>query len=530
MTNPLSTVTIFETISVGPDGHNQLKSAFFELIKLLRPTIFCEIGAHNGSISKSVSCLGIDCNIHAYEANPEIFDKHHKSLQSKSINYHNIAINDLDELVEIHIPRTLSQAYVNGSVIPASIDESSDTGKASLLLRDEAATYVNYDVTGAALDTLFNGTVSNKDTFFLWIDVEGATKRVLDGALNVLKKTQVIFVELENFPFWRNASSMEEVIQLLANLEFVPLARDSEYGDHQFNMLFVASSLLNFGFSCLSNNEKFRLCSQQTTKAPSSFSWIMNLPFFRQMRWDRLSPPLIGLSRHLQHCDLPVFVPCFNNLTYTKRMISQLKERRFSRIILLDGGSTYLPMINFMKEIRTHITVISLEGNPGPHHIFMDEKSYATLPRHFCVTDPDLDLNRLMPKNFIEVLKFLAKREKIGKVGLALDLSDRHLMRDQQFEIGERTYQIWEWEKQFWNDRLNPTEDGDPVFRAAVDTTFALYDKEFFDPNNNLDAVRIAGRFTCSHLPWYRDKLLPTEEEKYYRDSQKYSYYLGYRE
>jgi hypothetical protein len=100
-------------------------------------------------------------------------------------------------------------------------------------------------------------------------------------------------------------------------------------------------------------------------------------------------------------------------------------------------------------------------------------------------------------------------------------------MRDEEFLIGERRYKIWEWERQFWEHELAPLErSGDPVFKATVDTTFALYDKNHFDRENHMEAVRVAGRFTCKHLPWYTGTGMGNEEELFYRKTQKYSYYL----
>jgi hypothetical protein len=169
-----------------------------------------------------------------------------------------------------------------------------------------------------------------------------------------------------------------------------------------------------------------------------------------------------------------------------------------------------------------------LAGNPGPRHVFLDPAIYARLPRYFCLTDPDLAINPAMPPDFLGELAALAARERVGKAGLALDLSDRNAMRDEPMQIGERSWHIWEWEDQFWRDELPPLRPGgDPVYRAPVDTTFALYDRTFFDPDRFLDAIRVAGRFTCRHLPWYRERQLPEEEERFYRRTQSFSYYLG---
>jgi hypothetical protein len=95
--------------------------------------------------------------------------------------------------------------------------------------------------------------------------------------------------------------------------------------------------------------------------------------------------------------DVPVYVPCFNNPTYTAGMVSQLRDLGFGRIVLVDGGSTYPPMRKLLDTPGDAVSVVRLPGNPGPRHVFLDPASFALLPRHFCVTDPDLTLNPAMP-------------------------------------------------------------------------------------------------------------------------------------
>jgi hypothetical protein len=122
----------------------------------------------------------------------------------------------------------------------------------------------------------------------------------------------------------------------------------------------------------------------------------------------------------------------------------------------------------------------------------------------------------------------LTKRHRIGKAGFALDISDREAMVTHQFNIGGSKWNIWDWEARFWETPLEPLEGGDSVYDASIDTTFALYDKEYFDPIDPvafLRAVRVAGRFTARHLPWYRDQGLPESEAADYVRTQRHSFY-----
>jgi hypothetical protein len=101
------------------------------------------------------------------------------------------------------------------------------------------------------------------------------------------------------------------------------------------------------------------------------------------------------------------------------------------------------------------------------------------------------------------------------KVGFALDIGDSKDFRDHKFQVGKRKYKISQWEKKFWKVKLH-SKSGVPLYRAHLDTTFALYDKIRFSNSNFYSAVRVAGAFTARHLPWYKDSIVPNEELSYY--------------
>ena len=80
-----------------------------------------------------------------------------------------------------------------------------------------------------------------------------------------------------------------------------------------------------------------------------------------------------------------------------------------------------------------------------------------------------------------------------------------------------KTSTIREYEKQFWANSLVVLPDGSPVFIAPIDTTFALYNKKFFIPQDSFDrALRLAGNYSSLHIPWLNNDLLPSEERKFY--------------
>lgn len=96
------------------------------------------------------------------------------------------------------------------------------------------------------------------------------------------------------------------------------------------------------------------------------------------------------------------------------------------------------------------------------------------------------------------------------KAGLALDISP-----DPYFNEELRLYHqftVRQWEQQFWAHPLSQYQNP-RVYKAPIDTTFAVYNKAFAH-HGFFDAVRVAVHFTCKHLPWYTNHSIPEEEKR----------------
>ena len=462
-----------------------LRSLYFDLLRRLQPDVCCDVGAYDGQAALVAKEVAPGSEVYAFEANPEIYKLHRTRLENAGVRYLNLAINERSGEVTVYAPCTLSKAWDNGRIVNASITEPSDTGKTSLLHRNEAATYREFTVASRSLDDFFATKVrdSRACRFALWIDVEGAAELVLLGAETVLATTVAIFVELEGYPFWREQRTAERAIEFLMERGFVPVARDREYGDDQFNVLFVRTT-------------------------------------YRDALDDLARRPRVHPLR-----DVPVLIPVFNNPTYLRKMIEQLRGVGLPNIIVVDNGSEYPPFLDYLDSLEGKLSVVRLKENSGPRRLFSDAALYDHLPQYFCLTDPDLEFNPDLPSDFLQHLTDLTTRYRVGKAGFSLDISDPEKMIAAPFQIGEERYRIWEWEAQFWQTRLE--EKDDPAYRASIDTTFAVYNKEFFCAENFLDAIRVAGRYTARHLPWYADHRLPSEEADFYRASSKHSFYTG---
>jgi tetratricopeptide (TPR) repeat protein len=255
---------------------------------------------------------------------------------------------------------------------------------------------------------------------------------------------------------------------------------------------------------------------QIATPLPANAALCATLPGSRQFR--HFAGGLVAT--------VPVLIPTFNNPTYSRRMVEQLKARGLRNIVIVDNASSAPDMLAFLEAVQDDATVVRLEHNAGPRALFLSDENYARLPDLFCVTDPDLELNDALPPEFLFELIDATEAFQTGKAGFALDISQPELMKDTQVGYGDRTYTILEWEANFWRHAIGQTAGGDPIYNAPIDTTFAVYNKRYFRRDAHICGVRFAGRYTCKHVPWYKETGLPETEEQYYRAHQKWSNYL----
>lgn len=227
---------------------------------------------------------------------------------------------------------------------------------------------------------------------------------------------------------------------------------------------------------------------------------------------------------------VPCFVPAFNNPTYVRQTIEQLSRFPALKPVVLDNASTYGPMVTLCDAIDAgrygSTQALRLGCNAGPRAVWYN---LDAVPRYFCITDPDLLFNETLPDDFLDELIDLTETYLIGKAGFALRIDDRKLMLQERFRHCEGRMTIWDAEAKNWQVPVPDPAREDPIYLADIDTTFALYNKTHFDIAHPFDALRVAGRYTARHLPWYAESGLPAAEEAFYRRTAEFSYYMGDR-
>lgn len=229
-------------------------------------------------------------------------------------------------------------------------------------------------------------------------------------------------------------------------------------------------------------------------------------------------------SKTLNKSDCPIFVPVFNAITYAKNMVNELEKINAENVIICDNGSTYPPMVQWLNTISDTHRVVLWNKNLGPRIYSEAIDLIESLPENYIVTDPDLLLNKKMPKNFIEIMQFISNECSTSKVGVALDIFSEG--ENKNFFDAE---QVKKWEFGYWENGISIPDIPYKLYVAPVDTTFAMINKEriFRDINKYygysscmFPAIRIGGPFTARHMGWWKDQPWDKEEKDYYHNAQ----------
>jgi hypothetical protein len=205
----------------------------------------------------------------------------------------------------------------------------------------------------------------------------------------------------------------------------------------------------------------------------------------------------------------PILITCRDRLAPLIDLVGWLERAGHERIILVDNDSSFPPLLEYFTQ--TPHQVIELGANLG--HFSVWEGDVLDAISHsgpFVVTDSDVVPDAGCPRDAVErFADLLFRYGDIGKVGFGLRIDD--LPPTYEFR-----QEVLDWESQFWLDEVEPS-----VFRAAIDTTFALYRPS--TPKGTFAALRTGAPYVARHIGWYSDSRRLTAEEEYYRAHAKRS-------
>lgn len=200
----------------------------------------------------------------------------------------------------------------------------------------------------------------------------------------------------------------------------------------------------------------------------------------------------------------PVFIPVRDRVTPLRRLVDWLERAGQQEIWLIDNLSTYEPVLEYLSSSRHH--VVRCDYNFGHRSPWLtgSVQRYAHR-RFFVVSDPDVVPDDACPLDALDHFRVLLERySDVDKVGFGLRIDDL----PSTYPLAE---DVRRWEARFWSREV---ESG--VFRADIDTTFALY-RPLDRRHDEGRALRTGAPYVARHTPWYVDASNLSDEEAYYR-------------
>ncbi|WP_188113399.1 FkbM family methyltransferase [Nocardioides humilatus] len=228
----------------------RVEEAFRDLCRALQPTLSLEVGAHEAGFSRWLKQEVTDARCVAFEANPYVHEKYDSALAGTGVEYHQLAVSDVDGTVELGIPRQLHNTRRG-----RRFRKLRTSRMASLSTHRYATLTETVPVRSVQLDDFVR--VTDDDVVVAWIDVEGASRSVLVSGTEVLSRASVVYIEVENEQVWDGQWLDIDVARFLGECGLVPVLRDVQRR-HQYNVVFAAADLADHPMITRLRDEVYR--------------------------------------------------------------------------------------------------------------------------------------------------------------------------------------------------------------------------------------------------------------------------------
>lgn len=225
---------------------------------------------------------------------------------------------------------------------------------------------------------------------------------------------------------------------------------------------------------------------------------------------------------------VPIFVIVYNRIWCLEKCLKSL-EYTGQPVILLNNGSDYPPCIEWINKIRGRYEVIDMERVNNTIELYANIRNGVGIwkQKHgeqidaYIITDPDIELENPKLPWIHTLLRCLQKHSGVVAVGPNLrtdDIPDYYPLK-QKTLCDESKNHINNWFK--WeNVRIK---------HSRIDTTFAMYRKDYIKEGPEIKALRIDAPYCARHLDWYlHPKKLTHDQIHYFKASKDITHYGGY--
>lgn len=196
---------------------------FYALILLRRPPTICDVGSCDGADAFRFRRLRPGARVIAFEANPDNYKAIRADPRSAGIEVYPEAVSDEDGEATFY-------------VLEVPPDQLWAKGASSLNRRgaeiQEGLAERPVQVATCRLDTALS---NERAPIALWVDVEGAASKAVDGLKGIADRVSFIVIELEPRPLWEEQAPASRVLEQLAEIGFREVARTLQ--DRQLNVL-----------------------------------------------------------------------------------------------------------------------------------------------------------------------------------------------------------------------------------------------------------------------------------------------------
>jgi FkbM family methyltransferase len=227
-----------------------LRELFFRILRLNDVRLLIEIGAHKAEASRRFVRMKEGARAVAYEASPDVYKRVVDAGIPPGVELINAAVGPENTTAPFFVPEDEKMQHWSSLrkrlIHPVPVREV----QVSMVTLDQAGRTAAGE--GPAADTA------------LWIDVEGAALDVLNSGRDFLKeRVLVVFLEMSDAETYENSNTSLDILQLLLQCGFVPVARDNQYRD-AYNLLAVRSSVYQ---SMLEIMERWLSTQRDATRA-----------------------------------------------------------------------------------------------------------------------------------------------------------------------------------------------------------------------------------------------------------------------
>jgi len=197
---------------------------FYSLVKRLQPQLVLDIGSRDGSDALEFRRASPTSRILAFEANPDLYGKMREDprVAAAGIEVHNFAISNETGEASFGV---FNKEKGLGSLMEPGHREVSESLTVKTRRLDEVP------------------ELQESESTALWIDVEGASFEVVEGARGIMSSVILVHAEVEFERVFANQKVAGELSAQMEGVGFVPFFTGVKRSGQQGNIVFLRSEI-----------------------------------------------------------------------------------------------------------------------------------------------------------------------------------------------------------------------------------------------------------------------------------------------